>query len=270
MNSTNSEDLDTGAPAIFLRLLRALPEKLALQMPVLSDIAALSGGGGTGGAEKPGRGIIGKRLDRRHARICVVCRELGKLDFNKAGPGTGLEDMVFAQTDFDAYRRISREDFAVFFDEGLDDFEDSFYNYNLMMDRDAVRRAIARWYKSEGDCYVYTGDNPLLPGIMRSLHTALDFSPLIQPGETLEECAFLIRFLQSRSALGEETLSALRENQDTLFSALLRSLDRVEVSHPDGMRTTLFIQDDSGLPILYGTFRPENKAHTIRLVSALP
>jgi hypothetical protein len=263
MNSTNSEGVYAEALGAFLRLLRALPGKIALQMPVLSDIAVF--GAGADGAGRSAPGIIRRRLDRRYARICVVYRELGKLDFNKAQPGAGLEDMVFAQTDFDAYRRISREDFNAFFHEGLDDFEDSFYRYNLMMDRDAVRRAISRWYTSEGDCYVYAGENPLLLGIMRSLHTALDFAPLIRAEETLEETAFLIRFLQSQSALEEGALSALTENQGLLFFTLLRSLDGTTATHPDGRATALFVEEGSDPPVLCGTFFPENKAHTIRL-----
>ena len=104
MSSTNSEGVNAGEPPAgdFLRLLRTMPGELALQMPVLSDIAALGNPGGTGGAERAGSGILRRRLDRRYARICVVYRELGKLDFSKAKPGAGLEDMVFAQTDFDA------------------------------------------------------------------------------------------------------------------------------------------------------------------------
>jgi hypothetical protein len=102
---------------------------------------------------------------------------------------------------------------------------------------------------------------------MRSLHTALDFAPLIRSGEALEECAFLIRFLQSQSALGEDALSALTHNMDALFSALLRSLDKATVTHPDGMTTTLFIREGSDPPLLYGAFRPENKPHTIQLTS---
>jgi hypothetical protein len=233
-------------------------------MPVLSDIAALGDPGGGGG----GSGIIRRRLDRRYARICVVYRELGKLDFNRAAPGTSLEDMVFAQTDFDVYGKIPREDFILFFDEGLEDFEDSFYKYNLMMDRDGARRAISRWYAREGDYYVCAGKNPLLLGIMRSLHTALDFAPLIRVEEALEETAFLIRFLQSQAALGKNALSDLTRNPGPLFSALLRSLDGAKAVHPDGKVTALFIEAGSDPPVLCGAFLPENKAHTIRLARA--
>jgi hypothetical protein len=261
MNSTNSKDLYAEALGVFLRLLRTLPGELALHMPVLRDLAVF-GAPGAGGLSP---GILQRRLDRRYARICVVYRELGKLDFNKATPGTGLEDMVFAQTDFDGYRKISREDFNAFFDEGLEDFTDSFYKYNLMMDREAVRRAISLRYKSEGDYYSCAGENPLLLGIMRSLHTALDFAPLLRAEEALEETALLIRFLQSQSALEEDALSALTQNRDLLFSALLRSLDGARATHPDGNATTLFVREGPDPPVLYGTFLPQNKPHTIRL-----
>jgi hypothetical protein len=261
MNSTNSDKDYAAAVEIFLRILRALPEELARQTPLLSDIARLGRGGGRAAFPGP----VQRRLDRRYARIRVVYKELSKLDFSKAGAGTSLEDMVFAQTDFDRYRKIRRDDFSVFFDEGLEDFEDSFYKYNLMMDRGAVRRAISRWYRSEGDYYVCAGENPLLQGIMRSLHTALDFAPLLRAEDILRESAFLVRFLQSHSALGEDDFSALTETWDSLFSALLRSLDKATVIHTDGMATTLFIQEGTEPPVLCGTFRPENRAHTIRL-----
>jgi hypothetical protein len=268
MNSTNSDGAYADAAAGFLRLLRALPEELARQTPLLRDIARLGGGGGADEAAPPEPGPLQGRLDRRYARILVVYRELSKLDFNKAGAGTSLEDMVYAQTDFALYRKIGREDFKAFFEDGLEDFEDSFYKYNLMMDRGAVRRAISRWYRSEGDYYVCAGENPLLQGIMRSLHTALDFAPLLSAAEVLQESAVLVRYLQSLSALEEDALSALTENRDRLFFALLRSLDKAVVIHPDGMATTLFIQEHSEPPVLFGTFRPENRAHTIRLTRA--
>jgi hypothetical protein len=177
--------------------------------------------------------------------------------------------MVFAQTDFDPYKSISDEDFDTFFDQGLEDFEDSFYKYNLMMDREVVRRTISRCYRAEGDRHVYFGENPLLLGIMRSLHTALDFAPLLSPGETLEETARLIRFLQAHSALDEDALSALTENAEPLYYALLRSLDGARAVHPDGKAATLFIKEGADPPVLYGTFYPENKAHTIALTRAV-
>jgi hypothetical protein len=262
-----SEGASAQAVQGFLRLLRTLPEELARQAPVLGDIALL--GAGTLGRGPSNPGIIQKRLDRRYARICVVYRELGKLDFNRAAPGLGIEEVIFAQTDFSVYRSISREDFEVFFDQGLEDFEDSFYKYNLMMDREAVRRAISRCYKHEGGRYVYDGENLLLLGIMRSLHTALDFAPLIDPGETLKETGLLIRFLQSQSVLEEDALSALSENAEPLYYALLGSLDGARPVHPDGKTASLFIREGSDPPVLCGTFYPENKPHTIPLTRSV-
>jgi hypothetical protein len=270
-NMTASARRNANDPAVesFLRSFRNLPAELVLKMPLLSDIAALSGG--LTGTQ---RGLILRRLDRRYARVCVVHAELGKLDFKKAKAGTGLEDMVFAQTDFGWYQKISREDFNTFFDEGLDDFADSFYKKNCMMDRGAVRKAIFHSYRPEGEYYYCAAVNPLLLGIMRTLHTSLDFASLITPEETLRECEILIRFLQSQSALGEDALSGLAQNFSALFSArlldgLVHSLNKVTVIHPDGMTTTLSLKDETPQggtpPVLYGTFYPANKAHTISL-----
>jgi hypothetical protein len=254
MNSERDRPLED-----FLRLLRELPGELALKTPVLRDIADL--GNNTVTPQSPLR----RRLDRRYARICVVHGELSKLDFKKAKAGTGLEEFVFTQTDFDRYQKIDREDFNTFFDEGLDDFEDSFFKTNFTMDRGAVRKAIFHWYKSDGEQYLCVSANPLLMGIMRTLHTALNFAPLIKTEEALEECGILVRFLQSKSALGKDALSGLTENFSALYSGLLRSLNNVTVIHPDGMGTTLSFRPHETPPALYGMFHPSNKAHTIRL-----
>ncbi|GHU61835.1 hypothetical protein FACS189445_4240 [Spirochaetia bacterium] len=262
----NAKDPAIGA---FLGLMGKLPLELALKTPVLSDIADLSGGSDSAAGDPAAapQGLIRRRLERRYARICVVHAELGKLDFKQAKAGTGLEDLVFAQTDFDRYKKISREDFSAFFDEGLDDFDDFFYKNNCMMDRDAVRKTIFHCYRPKGEHYFCAAMNPLLLGIMRTLHTSLDFAPLLRAEETQRECEILIRFLQSQSALGEDTLSELSHNFSALFAGLIRSLDKVMLVHPDGMITTLFIreQDGEGAPVLCGTFHPSNKAHTIQL-----
>lgn len=241
-----------------------MPAAIAGETPVLRDIAALRAG------ENDPSGIIRRRLDRRYARIRVVYTELSKLDFKKVKPGAGLDDFVFEQTDFDIYKKISRDDFTLFFTEGLDDFDDAFYKNNFRMDRGAIKKTIRRWYRP-GDGYYSCGDgdaNPLLLGIMRTLHTALDFTPLIQAEETLRECTAIVRFLQSQSALGAEAMQELAEHFPRLFHGILRGLHQVTVTHADGMVTTLSVPASPSPPVLYGTFRPLNKAHTIPLSSA--
>jgi hypothetical protein len=250
----------------FLRILLDLPAEAVGETPVLRDIAELHADGGNAGT----RGIIRRRLDRRYAGIRVVYSELSKLDFKKAKPGAGLDEFVFDQTDFDRYKKISREDFNTFFMEGLDDFEDSFYKTNFMIGREAVRKAIMRGYRPVREYYscVEEGSeagmmNPLLLGILRTLHTSLDFAPLIKPEEALRECEIIIRFLQSKSELGEDALKDLSGSFPLFFAGLLRSLNSVSVIHRDGMTTTLSVRDTP--PVLYGTFHPSNKAHTIPL-----
>jgi hypothetical protein len=265
MKSMNSDgDLPV---ASFLRLLLDLPAEAVGETPVLRNIAELRAG-------KPeGPGIIRRRLDRRYAGIREVHSELSKLDFKKAKPGADLDEFVFGQTDFDRYKRIGREEFNTFFGEGLDDFEDSFYRTNFMLSREAAGKAIMRGYRPVGEYYAWVEDgsaagimNPLLLGIMRTLHTSLDFAPLIKSGEALRECGLIIRYLQSQSALGEDVLEDLSGNFPLFFTNILRSLNNVSVIHGDGMITTLSIHESP--LVLYGTFHPYNKAHTIALVSA--
>jgi hypothetical protein len=234
-------------------------------MPILTEIADISIGKTAGPA-----GSLWKRLDRRYARVCVVHSELNKLNFRNAKPGTGFDDFIFQQTDFDFYKQISAENFVLFYIEGLDDYDESFYKKNFMMDREKLKALIGRSYSPAGDSYVcktLNGEvNPLLLGIVRTLHTSLEFLPLIGKEELHEETAVLIRFLQSRSAIDEETAANLSAGFPALFGGLLRALDGAVVTHLDTMKTTLSVKVENGKPALYGTFRPGNKAFTIPLV----
>ncbi|AEF84663.1 hypothetical protein TREPR_0609 [Treponema primitia ZAS-2] len=278
--------------AQFLRLLKAMPAGVREETPVLADIAELCAGnfvassagnlptkvGVASGASSAGTsypagapGLVRRRLDRRYARIRVVYSELSKLDFKKAKPEAGFEDFVFDQTNFDIYNKIGKDDFNTFFDEGLEDYDDSFYRNNFMMSRSAVRKAIFRWYKPAGEHYSCdTAINPLLLGIMRTIHTSLDFAPLIRQEEAMAECRVIIRFLQDRSTLGEDTLSELDHNFQALYYGLIRSFDKLAITHSDGMVTTLSIHPGESMSgdepdVLYGTFHPFGKAHTIAL-----
>jgi hypothetical protein len=250
-----------------LKNLRNFPTETASKMPVLKEIADMSAGSAAGA--KP-CGILQKRLDRRYARICVVHSELNKLNFKNAKPGTGFDDFVFQQTDFDFYKQISAENFELFYVEGLDDYGESFYKKNFMMDKEKLKTLISRSYSPAENFYVCKtlngAVNPLLLGIVRTLHTSLEFLPLIGSEELQAESAVLIRFLQSHSAIDGETAANLGAGFPVLFGGLLRALDGVVVTHLDTMKTTLTVKTENGKPALYGTFRPENKAFTIPLV----
>jgi hypothetical protein len=105
---------------------------------------------------------------------------------------------------------------------------------------------------------------------MRTLHTSLEFVPLITKEELLRECTGLIRFLTSQSAQDKEAFFYLARDFDEVFCRLLRNLHKAEAVHADGMTTTLFMapagDDETSALTLWGTFRPLNKAHTIPLI----
>jgi hypothetical protein len=247
-----------------LKNLRSLPGEIVSKMPILAEIA-----GSFGNPE----GSLQRRLDRRYARVCVVHSELNKLNFKNIKPGTGFDDFVFQQTDFDIYKQISAENFKLFYIEGLDDYSESFYKKNFIMGKENLKALIKRSYQQEGDsyfCKTLNGEiNPLLLGIVRTLHTSLDFTPFVGREEMQVECAALIDFLQSCSAIDEGTAASLSTGFPAIFDDLIRALDGVAVTHSDTMVTTLSVKAENNKPGLYGTFRPQNKAFTLPLVPAL-
>ncbi|MDR2663114.1 MAG: hypothetical protein LBC31_08975 [Treponema sp.] len=197
---------------------------------------------------------IRRRVESRYRRICFVYRELAKLDAaakesgipgaakntaggNGAAGSTGagsFEDFVFSRIDFSVYKKIDVEEFGLLFDEGLADYEELFFRKAFSLNREQVRGVIGSSYIRAGPFYVCKGAGPLLLSIMRTLHTSLEFAPLL----TADDAA------------------------DTEQLGLLKAaLDGVVIRHDDGMETRLFIKDNS----LYGTFHPMNKAYTLRL-----
>jgi hypothetical protein len=283
MSSDDSTAPDTPVSKI-LKNLRNLPGELSSGMPILMDIADISLNTvfaprftetGTAdlldspGGRGPHRGLLRKRLDRRYARICVVHSELNKLHLRNAEPGVNFEDFVFRQTDFDIYKRISVKNFERFFVAGLDDYGESFYKKHLLMSRKNVMALIRDSYYLEAGsyfCKTVNGEiNPLLLGIVRTLHTSLEFLPLIGREELREECTALINSLQSCSAIDREAAANLNVGFPALSNGLLWALDGAVVTHSDTMMTTLSVKEENGKPALYGTFRPQNKNFTIVL-----
>ncbi|MDR1949462.1 MAG: hypothetical protein LBQ38_08720 [Spirochaetaceae bacterium] len=255
--------LKTGGPdrastAWFLRELGLLPPDSLPSAPVLAGLAALRAG-------SLGEGPVRGRLERRHIRIRFVQEELGKLDFNKAGAGAGFGDFVFSQTDFSIYKKIDPETFTLFSGAGPADYGDLFFENTFRLNRKAVQTIIAGAYREAGSCYVIKDEkllrNPLILSILRSLHTSLDFAPLITEEELLGEC----------SALNRAAISPARPFS-VFFSCLLEVLDGVKVVQGDGMRTELSLHAGEGAQtgglILRGTFHPHNKAYTIPLAAS--
>jgi hypothetical protein len=284
----NCSSFNAGA---FLRVLSRLPEAPPAEGPrpaLLCGIAALS-------AARPSAlpdtraGGLGARLNRRYLRIRAVQDALGKLDFNKAKPGTALDDFVFAQTDFSRYKKITAEDFSLF-DAGLDDFDDDFFTKNFGLDREKTAALIGSAYKRIGAFYYLNREsnlrNPLLMAAMRSLHTSTAFRPAITGEELLAEITAALRRLAAYGAVTEDFdagglspaegpspvrgLSPAGGLSPAVYYDFLKLLDGSALSHADGMITTLAVEPPSGSgngPVLKGTFHPCGKAYTVRLAA---
>jgi hypothetical protein len=193
---------------------------------------------------------IGRRIESRYRRLCFVQKEFVKLNAaakqyaekesvgtSPSGSSGGFEDFVFAQIDFSVYKKIDVKEFSLIFEEGLEDYDEAFFIKAFGIDRKAVQKTIETAYIKIGPFRVCKKADPLLLSIMRTLHTSLEFAPILR----LEEVA-----------------------SEEQYRALIAALDGVEIRHSDGMMTRLFSpKDGTGL---CGTFYPQGKAHTIKLL----
>ncbi|MDR0586337.1 MAG: hypothetical protein LBG26_03765 [Treponema sp.] len=198
--------------------------------------------------------LIRRRIESRYRRIRFVHQELAKINA-KTPPGTvyggSFEDLVFSTIDFSVYCKIDAEEFSLLFDEGLADFDETFYQKAFKTNRENIRETIFRFYLKAGPFYVCRKTNPLILSIMRSLHTSLEFAPLF----AMDDFA------------GDSTGRAEQ------YRAIIAALDGVVIRHDDGMETRLFTRgpkanaktEEKTAP-LWGTFYPLGKAHTIPLL----
>ncbi|MDR2072879.1 MAG: hypothetical protein LBP60_05560 [Spirochaetaceae bacterium] len=213
---------------------------------------------------------VRRRIESRYRRIFFVHRELTRLNAaaktntalqrgpvqNRTGtaqkpgePGplhNNFEDFVFSQIDFSIYNTIDAEEYNLLFNRGLEDFDEPFFQKAFNMNREAVRRTIAEAYIKAGPFFIRRSASLLLLSIMRTLHTSLEFAPLLTKADVS----------------GEDHLRTL-----------IGALDGVVIRHADGTETRLFVPaaGDAGTktgprPLLCGTFYPLNKPWTITLI----
>jgi hypothetical protein len=191
--------------------------------------------------------------------------ELGKLNFKKAKPGAALDDFVFEQTDFSAYKKIHDEEFSLF-TVGLEDFDDSFYVNAFRMDRKKIEGVINGAYKRIGGFYYIKQEqqlyNPLLMAVIRTLHTSLAFVPLVTQEELRAEFLCVVKYLVQSGVVAEETFLPATENFIPVYADLVQVLNSKSVVHGDGMVTAFTVEEG---PVLKGTFHPRDKANTVIL-----
>ena len=196
--------------------------------------------------------VVNKRIESRYRRLLFVHKELAKLKPETADsgsakpkPGESFEDFVFKQIDFSVYKKIDEEEFCLLFDEGLSDYDESFFQKNFARSRQEIYRIINDAYTKEGRHYLCKKPGLLLMSIMRTMHSSLDFASL------LDNIEFIAKDQQKTAV-------------ELLDGALIR--------HYDGMETKLFKpneQNKGKIPpnsLLCGTFYPLGKACTLSLV----
>ncbi|MCL1812810.1 MAG: hypothetical protein FWG29_04735 [Treponema sp.] len=204
--------------------------------------------------------LVRRRIESRYRRLLFVHEELERLNAlaklepaarktDAAGKTPDLsnrsfEDFVFSRINFSIYKKIDTEEFVLLFCEGLCDYEDAFYMKFFSMSRKEVQEIINASYVKAGPVYLCKKSGHLLLSIMRTLHTSLDFAPL----------------LGSDDIAGEDHIKAV--------AGVLNGL---VIRHDDGMETRLFVPQTADLNIqdnalLCGTFHPMGKACTITLI----
>ena len=242
----------------FLDFIISLKQDLPVFIPILRDLALL------GTESGKASGVLKRRIERRYVRLCRVQGELGRLDLKKAAPGVSPEDYVFSQIDFSRYREIEETDFIFFFQEGITDFDESFFKKNFGPDHGEIRSLIEKSYEKADGTYIIKHENPkyeilLTLSVMRTLDTSLEDSPLFTAEEISAELKSLFNYLGGSAVFSPADF----RNTDKLFSLLVLNLDGVIVTHKDGMETKLFISPKGDLS---GIFRPGNKPWTRILI----
>jgi len=204
--------------------------------------------------------LVRQRIESRYRRILFVHEELERLNsLARLEPSAkpellpqqknqirSYEDFVFSRINFSVYKKIATEEFTLLFDKGLADYDDAFFPRAFSLSRDEVRETIKKSYVKAGPFYLCKKSSPLLLSIMRTLHTSLDFAPLLASDEITDE---------------------------DQIKSIAEVLDGLVIQHDDGMETKLFMpkteeksSGTQGQRILCGTFHPLGKACTITLL----
>ena len=251
------------SPAIalkpFLDLVLSLKKELPVSIPLLRDLAEISGSGKTGSERWKGKaeGLLKRRIERRYLRLCRNQEELGRLNLKKALPGTSPEDYIFSQINFTRYREIDEKTFDILFPEGLEDFDENFFGENFGIGRAEIKSTVEGSYTRMEGFYRIRRETPLVISIMRTLETSLDNLDIFSAGEIGEEIKNLLVYTS------ENERGKLPHGAERLFPLLVQNLDNTFYTHEDGMKTRFFFSPNGDLS---GTFLPGNKPWTVVLI----
>ena len=204
--------------------------------------------------------LVRQRIESRYKRILFVQKELERLNaiakMNSTAALSDLtqqkkqaesfEDFVFSSINFSLYKKINKDEFTLLFDKGLADYQETFFQKCFRLSREETRKTITESYVKVGPFYLCKKSSPFLLSIMRTLHTSLDFAPL----------------------LGSDDIA-----DPDQIKAVAGILNGLVIRHEDETETKLFIPKEEekkpGMqaePVLCGTFHPLGKAYTIVLI----
>ena len=279
---------------LFFDHVLSVKEEHSTSFPLLQNLAVLGvlrSGSGPEQITHVKPGIIERKIDRHYRRLCRVQEELGQLNMKQAAaknlpvegtPGISFEDYVFSQIDFSRCRQMAAGDFERIFPESLTDFDEDFFVKNFRISRNETRVLIEKSYKKENALYKIQGESPLLLSVMRTLETSLENNELFTVAEIQAELESFINLTSQsdkKSLSGKSDFPGLLSESDEngkmhpdtkqLFPLLVSSLDGLNITHHDGMKTKLFVSSGPGdsPKNLSATFMPGNKAWTRVLIS---
>ncbi|MDR1428864.1 MAG: hypothetical protein LBI85_01120 [Spirochaetaceae bacterium] len=236
---------------------------LPLELPLLGGMrefrASLGGPGLVNAAP------VRAKLERRYLRLCFVQESLERIDFKKLKSGEGFEEFMLGQADFSRYALLDEKTFKGLFIDGLEDYPDAFFPQAFRMNREALRTLLLAGYaRGEGKAALIK-NNLFILSVMRTLHSSLDFAPLWDEKDVLNEMNTVLVFFSGRGITGREPASVLRERGDEIFLCLLSLFHHVEYRQEDGAKTHLFLAPFRGRVCLAASFRPLGKAHSLAL-----
>ena len=259
-------------------LINSQKEEEKLELPVLANLAMLWGvrQAGKGILHNIKPGFLERKIDRHYKRLCRVQEELNQLNKNQTKPdkNSSFEDFVFSKINFSRYKIISVEDFNSLIPDAFMDFSEALFEKNFfhgegsgeipILDegnfyRQKLLNLVEKSYEKNAGNYILKTETPLIISLMRTLDTSLENSDLFGMNDIERELFNLER-------ISGESLP-LDIGMEELFCQLVSSLDGLNITHNDGMKTKLFINRREDGWDLSATFMPGNKAWTRKLIS---
>jgi hypothetical protein len=215
------------------------------------------------------KGLFHNKILSRYERINYIQDIFEKLDFKAAKPGMQFEDLFFQQAGYEFYERIAKRYFEIVFIDGLDDFEDSFYNLVFNCSKDEIAKIISQSYKKKDGHYLLRSkDLSKVKKIMSILHTSIQFRPILTEKEFIGELVQAILLVSPQLDIEMEYADKLALHADDIFACVLCLLHDVNFIHHSDVIGSSFLSISKNKLTLCCNFAPKGKLHTFVLLSS--